>query len=240
MATFKLPLLFLLFLLLPSANSVSFQISCFESNTSNKPNQGDVVASDGAIEMNMVNYVWRVGWANYAERVPLWDSNSGNLSDFTIHFSFLIDHTQAMSSSYDHGHAFFLASVGFEIPPNSGASFLGLFNTTSNSSQNQTVLVEFDSSVDPNWDHPVEHVRINNNSIASAVYTPWNVSSHNGAMLMCGSPTMLLPRTWASLGPTKALLILRRILVFSTILISPRFCLSGSQLDFQLLLARIM
>ncbi|KAE8124858.1 hypothetical protein FH972_019705 [Carpinus fangiana] len=48
-----------------------------------------------------------------------------------------------MSSSYGHGLAFFLASVGFELPPNSGASILGLFNTTT-------------------------------------IYTPWNVSSHNG------------------------------------------------------------
>jgi hypothetical protein len=173
--------------------------------------------------------------------VPLWDSNSGNLSDFTIHFSFLINHTQAMSSSYGHGHAFFLASVGFEIPPNSGASFLGLFNTTTrNSSQNQTVLVEFDSSVDPNWDHPVEHVGINNNSIASAVYTPWNVSSHNGdnanVWIVYNASTKNLGVSWSYKRTSDS----QRILVFSTILISPRFCLSGLQLDFQLLLARIM
>jgi hypothetical protein len=154
-------------------------MSRFESNGLNIVYHGDAVPSVGAIEMNKVNYLCRVGWATYVERVPLWDSNTGNLSDFTTHFSFIID-TQG-SPSYGHGVTFFLAPVGFEIPPNSAGGFLGLFNTTnSDSSQNQIVLVEFDSFVNPGWDPPVEHVGINNNSISSAVYTNWNASLHSG------------------------------------------------------------
>jgi hypothetical protein len=154
-------------------------MSRFESNGLNIVYHGDAVPSVGAIEMNKVNYLCRVGWATYVERVPLWDSNTGNLSDFTTHFSFIID-TQG-SPSYGHGVTFFLAPVGFEIPPNSAGGFLGLFNTTnSDSSQNQIVLVEFDSFVNPEWDPPVEHVGINNNSISSAVYTNWNASLHSG------------------------------------------------------------
>ncbi|KAH7518703.1 hypothetical protein FEM48_Zijuj09G0199200 [Ziziphus jujuba var. spinosa] len=30
------------------------------------------------------------------------------------------------------------------------------------------------------WDPPVEHVAINKNSLTSAVYSPWNASSHSG------------------------------------------------------------
>uniref|UniRef100_A0A2N9FYU8 Protein kinase domain-containing protein n=1 Tax=Fagus sylvatica TaxID=28930 RepID=A0A2N9FYU8_FAGSY len=154
-------------------------MSRFESNGLNIVYHGDAVPSVGAIQMNKVNYLCRVGWATYVERVPLWDSNTGNLSDFTTHFSFIID-TQG-SPSYGHGVTFFLAPVGFEIPPNSAGGFLGLFNTTnSDSSQNQIVLVEFDSFVNPGWDPPVEHVGINNNSISSAVYTNWNASLHSG------------------------------------------------------------
>ncbi|XP_065623956.1 uncharacterized protein LOC136065128 [Quercus suber] len=85
------------------------------------------------------------------------------------------------SPNYGHGLAFFLAPVGLEIPPNSVGGFLGLFNTTnSDSSQNQIVHVEFDSFVNQEWDPTVQHVRINNNSISSAVYTTWNASLQRG------------------------------------------------------------
>jgi hypothetical protein len=175
---YKLPLFLLLFLL-PSANSVSFQISSFESNASNIQYHGDVVPSFGAIEMNKANLLFRVGWATYVERVPLWDSNTGNQSDFTTHFSSIID-TKG-SSAYGDGLAFFLAPVGFEIPPNSGGSTLGLFNTTYvDSLHNQIVLVEFASVANVEWDPPVEHVGININSISSAIYNSWNVSLHSG------------------------------------------------------------
>ncbi|KAL3583371.1 hypothetical protein D5086_014432 [Populus alba] len=141
--------------------------------------QGDAVASGGHIEFNLMNYINRVGWATYPERVRLWDSSSGKLSDFTSHFSFSIDTLEA--PNYGHGIAFFLAPVGFQIPPNSAGGFLGLFNTTTmKSSQNQIVSVEFDSYPKDGWDPKVEHVGINNNSIMSAVYTPWNASLHSG------------------------------------------------------------
>ncbi|KAJ0097275.1 hypothetical protein Patl1_28046 [Pistacia atlantica] len=104
------------------------------------------------------------------------------LSDFTAKFSFIID-TQG-SSQYGNGLAFFLAPVGFQIPPNTAGGFLGLFNTiTAYSSSNQIVMVEFDSTWNAEWDPPdlpeQDHVGINNNSIASAVYTCWNASFHS-------------------------------------------------------------
>ncbi|KAL3583370.1 hypothetical protein D5086_014431 [Populus alba] len=141
--------------------------------------QGDAVPFGGHIEFNLVDYINRVGWATYPERVRLWDSSSGQLSDFTSHFSFTIN--TLGSPRYGHGIAFFLAPVGFQIPPNSAGGFLGLFNTTTmKSPQSQIVSVEFDSFSNDGWDPEVGHVGINNNSISSAVYTPWNASFHSG------------------------------------------------------------
>ncbi|KAJ7943776.1 putative Kinase [Quillaja saponaria] len=171
---------FFFFVFLPSANSIDFKLSRFDPSSAEILYLGDAVPSVGAIEMtNKLNYVNRVGWAIYSEKVPLWDTNTGKLTDFTTHYSFII-RTEGMSL-YGHGLAFFLAPVGFQIPPNSAGGFLGLFNTTtSDSSTNQVVLVEFDSFPNQGWDPPVEHAGINNNSISSAVYTPWNASLHSG------------------------------------------------------------
>ncbi|KAG4109489.1 hypothetical protein ERO13_1Z049470v2 [Gossypium hirsutum] len=166
-------------LLVPLASSINFHIPRFDPNANDIFYQGDATASVGEIEFNKLNYLCRVGWATYGERVRLWDSNTGKMSDFTSRFTVTID-TQGSSNS-GHGVAFFLAPAGSQIPPNSAGGFLGLFNTTtSDSSTNQIVLVEFDTFPNPEWDPPVQHVGINKNSIASAVYTPWNASFHSG------------------------------------------------------------
>ncbi|XP_030946149.1 L-type lectin-domain containing receptor kinase IX.1-like [Quercus lobata] len=193
------PLYFFL-LVLPTVSSVYFQITRFEPDPSNILYLGDAMVTLGAIEMNRVNRVTRVGQAIYAKGVPLWDPDTGKLTDFSTHFSFLID-TQGRKK-YGHGLAFFLAPVGFEIPTNSAGGFLGLFNTSTAESlaQSQIVLVEFDSFTDPDWDPPVEHVGINNNTIASAVYTPWNASLHSGdtadVWIIYNSSTKNLSVTW--------------------------------------------
>ncbi|KAJ9170461.1 hypothetical protein P3X46_018567 [Hevea brasiliensis] len=175
---------FVLFsLLLPFANSVSFKITRFDPDVNSIIYRGDAVPSAGAVELIFrYTYTCRVGWATHAERVRIWDSNSGQLSNFTTHFSFIID-TEGRSA-YGHGLAFFLAPVGFEIPLNSAGGFFGLYNTSTveDSSQNQIVHVEFDSFPNPEWDPEplVEHVGINSNSLSSAVHTPWNATFHSG------------------------------------------------------------
>ncbi|XP_062144756.1 L-type lectin-domain containing receptor kinase IX.1-like [Alnus glutinosa] len=173
-----LPLFFFL-LLLPTAHSISFQITQFKPTATDILYLGDAVPFLGAIDMfNTKTYPWRVGWAIYAKRVPLWDSDTRKLTNFTTHYSFTYN-TGANDNA--DGLAFFLAPAGFEIPPNSYGGFLGLFNTTTDtdSLRNQIVHVEFDS-LSNEWDPPFDHVGINNNSIASAIYTRWNASSHSG------------------------------------------------------------
>ncbi|KAK3211110.1 hypothetical protein Dsin_015816 [Dipteronia sinensis] len=175
----SLSIFFFYLLLIPSANSISFNISSFDPDNPDILYEGDARAYVGAVEFNSISYLCRVGRATYAKRVHLWDSETNKLTDFTTHFSFSID--TGGRSLYAAGFAFYLAPFGYQIPPNSAGGFLGLFNTTtSDSSQNRIVLVEFDTFPNLEWDPPVAHVGINNNSIASAVYTPWNASFHSG------------------------------------------------------------
>ncbi|CAK9309064.1 unnamed protein product [Citrullus colocynthis] len=179
MSSLLLFLLLLLSFLPPSIHTISFQIDRFKTNESDALYQGDALPSVGSVEFNNVNYLCRVGWIIYKEIVPIWDSKTGKTTDFTTHFTFLID-TQNVQN-YGHGIAFFLAPIGFQIPPNSAGGFLGLFNTTnSDSTINQIVHVEFDSFSNQEWDPPYEHVGINVNSIASSNYTRWNANLHSG------------------------------------------------------------
>ncbi|XP_060674801.1 L-type lectin-domain containing receptor kinase IX.1-like [Ziziphus jujuba] len=173
-------LLFCILFNLPLAYSIQFQIPRFEPGNPNVLYQGAAEPSVGAVELiDNVNYLCRVGRVISADRVRLWDAGTRKLSDFTTHFSFYID--TLGRTPYGAGLAFFLAPHGFQIPPNSAGSFLGLFNTTtSDSTKNQIVHVEFDSFADTEWDPTYEHVGINNNSVSSVVTIPWNASFHSG------------------------------------------------------------
>ncbi|KAK2656652.1 hypothetical protein Ddye_009704 [Dipteronia dyeriana] len=161
--------------------------------------EGDAKPSVGVVEFNSHTYRYQVGRVSYAERVPLWNAKTREQADFSTRFSFVI--TQISSASHAAGLAFFLTPVGFGIPPNSGGGFLGLFNTTtSDSSQNKIVLVEFDTFPNPEWDPNFEHVGINVNSISSAKNTFWNSSLHNEdtaeALIAYNATTKNLSVSW--------------------------------------------
>ncbi|KAJ0704028.1 putative protein kinase RLK-Pelle-L-LEC family [Helianthus annuus] len=176
---------YFLMLLLPISKSVYFQVSRFDSTTNDVVYIGDAAPSFGSVNFNSIVYCCRVGQVLYKQRVPLWDSNSGQLSDFITHFSFAIDIEDFMP--YGHGIAFFLAPVGFTSPLNSAAGFLGLFNsiTSDDSSQGPIVSVEFDSFSNQEWDPPFEHVGINRNSLSSVSYASWNASLYNKQTANC-------------------------------------------------------
>ncbi|KAK1578616.1 hypothetical protein Q3G72_031719 [Acer saccharum] len=189
--------LFFLFLL-PAADSLSFQITRFDPDRTNMIYEGDAEPSVGVVEFNSRTYQYQVGRVSYAERVPLWNAKTREQADFSTRFSFVITQT---SASHAAGLAFFLVPVGFGIPSNSGGGFLGLFNTTtSDSSQNQIVLVEFDTFPNPEWDPSFEHVGINVNSISSAKNTFWNSSLHNKdtveALIAYNATTKNLSVSW--------------------------------------------
>ncbi|KAM7276135.1 hypothetical protein ACFE04_018001 [Oxalis oulophora] len=177
----KFYILILFFTLLPTVISVSFNIPRFDRGANNILYEGDAQPSVGAIYFTSETYYCHIGRATYADRVKIWDSKTGKLSNFSTHFTFWID--TLGNNRYAAGIAFFLAPVGFQVPINSVGGFLGLFNTTtSDSVTNQIVAVEFDTFNNQEWD-PADvagHVGINNNSIYSTVYTAWNVSLHDG------------------------------------------------------------
>ncbi|KAI6694983.1 hypothetical protein NL676_022693 [Syzygium grande] len=190
------------FLLVHSAICLEFNISRFDPAANDILYEGDAKPMVGAIDMTSQLYFCHVGRATYNEKVRLWDSGSGKLSDFTTHFQFTIDTNGQRHGQYAAGLAFFMASVGFQIPVNSIGGFLGLFNTTnSDSSRNQIIHVEFDTFANPEWDPNYEHVGINKNSIASAVTTPWNVTYHSGdtidTWIDYNASTMNLSVSWS-------------------------------------------
>ncbi|XWS56078.1 hypothetical protein CRYUN_Cryun09bG0055800 [Craigia yunnanensis] len=165
---------------LPCAHLVSFNITSFDATANNIIYEGDAHPSIGVIELNTVDYLCRVGRAVYSEPIHLWDSTTMTLADFTTQFSFTINTRNA--TIYGNGFAFFLAPVDNQIPPNSAGGYLGLLNSTAvaATSQNHMISVEFDSYVNGDWDPPTQHVGINNNSIQSAVYAPWDAGSNSG------------------------------------------------------------
>ncbi|RHN41520.1 putative non-specific serine/threonine protein kinase [Medicago truncatula] len=177
--TVSLFFLSFIFFTFPS-NSIHFQITSFNPNDANIVYQGSAAPRDGKVDFNIYEkYPFQVGRAMYSRKVLLWDSKTGQVTDFKTHYTFIID-TQN-NSRHGHGLAFFLAPFGFDIPPNSATAFMGLFNmTTMVSSSNQIVLVEFDSFPNGEWGETTEHVGINVNSIMSSVFTPWNASLHSG------------------------------------------------------------
>ena len=176
------PIFFLLLLLPTTSYSVQFQITQFDANTSDILYRGDARPSEGDVDMNE-NYYFRVGWTIYAKKVPIWDLDTGKLTDFSTRFSFTVDTSSPFNPDHGYGDglAFFLAPMGFDIPPNAGEGYLGLFNhTTEDSPPYQIVFVEFDSHINIEWDRNFTHVGINKNSIISANYTAWNASFHSG------------------------------------------------------------
>lgn len=186
---------------LPLSKSVDFEITSFSTDATDILYSGDAATSFGVIQLNVINHQMRVGHAIYADPIQIWDSKSGNLSDFTTHYTFVID-TLGRSSGYGDALSFFLAPVGFQIPPNSAGEFLGLFNSTNNDSpRNQMLVVEFDPVANTNTgDPPYEHVGINLNSIRLVNYTAWNASLHSGrsadAWLSYNATSQMLILNW--------------------------------------------
>lgn len=148
---------FMLFLFLSTQiHSISFQINNFDLSNSNIVYQGDAKPVNESISFN-----GEIGWATYAQNLQLCDH-----TNIKTHFSFVMKNNNNNYSTITHsnGLAFFLAPSEFDPPLNSSPSLLGLLKST----QTQIVHVKFE------WDPPYQHICINNHSIASSIYSPWN------------------------------------------------------------------
>ncbi|KAL0005308.1 hypothetical protein SO802_012869 [Lithocarpus litseifolius] len=177
--------LFIFFLFpLPQTKSIYFDFSSLQQNhfeSSNILLKGDAY-TDAGLQLTKdsanspLNY--SVGRAFYYEPVQLWDKSTGWLTDFTTHFSFIIEGVQGHVSA--DGLAFFIAPLGSDMPNNSAGGYLGLFSNESalNATENQIVAVEFDTYQN-GWDPIANHVGIDVNSIVSNAIVTWDsVFSH--------------------------------------------------------------
>ncbi|KAK1293154.1 L-type lectin-domain containing receptor kinase IX.1 [Acorus calamus] len=188
------PHYFIFFVLLPYVNSISFKFPSFNSSIQDINYQPDAFTNGKVIHLTknqadgpLTN---STGWATYAAPVPLYDPDTNTLTDFTTHFSFVINAVD--QSNYGDGLAFFLAPFGSVIPNNSGGGHLGLFNDTqpanssdglpviNSSTSYRTVAIEFDSYMNF-WDPSTDHIGINVGSIKSKVTEMWNSSIKNGS-----------------------------------------------------------
>ncbi|MQL94905.1 hypothetical protein Taro_027567 [Colocasia esculenta] len=173
----------LLFLALP-ANPLSFNFSSFSQNMQDIVYYGHAFSANGVLQLTKnqrdAAITNSTGRAFYAQPVRLWDAASGESTDFTTHFSFVINALH--SASPGDGLAFFLVPVGAEaVPAESFGGYLGLFSKSSarNASANRLVAVEFDTFAN-DWDPSDNHVGIDVNSIRSAATLTWNSSMKVG------------------------------------------------------------
>ncbi|KGN56317.1 L-type lectin-domain containing receptor kinase IX.1 [Cucumis sativus] len=174
------PLQFFLFsLILFKVQSLSFTFPNFQQNNPNLFFEGDSFTSNGLIQLTKNQADGPLtdssGRASYAQPVRLWDAATGQVTNFTTHFSFRV--TQLNQSSFGDGIAFFIVPYESKLPANSTGGFLGLFSSdlAFDSSKNQVFGVEFDSKQD-DWDTSDDHLGINVNSIKSINHLDWKSS----------------------------------------------------------------
>ncbi|KAJ3691267.1 hypothetical protein LUZ61_020431 [Rhynchospora tenuis] len=121
------------------------------------------------------NIHYSEGRATYNKSVPLWDMNTGEVTNFTTRFSFLIQNITPSGSG--DGLAFFLSPYPSQLPVDGAESCLGLCSKSIYpSTKDQIIAVEFDtyynSNIDPNSTDPTDcHIGIDVNTIQSQAYT---------------------------------------------------------------------
>lgn len=166
---------------LPKTNSLFFNITNFDDPNvaSNMSYQGDGKSTNGSIDLNKVSYLFRVGRAFYSQPLHLWDKKTNTLTSFTTRFTFTID--KLNDTSYGDGFVFYLAPLGYQIPPNSAGGVFGLFNATTNSNfvMNYVVAVEFDTFVG-STDPPMKHVGIDDNALTSVAFGKFDIDNNLG------------------------------------------------------------
>ncbi|KAB1201914.1 L-type lectin-domain containing receptor kinase IX.1 [Morella rubra] len=149
--------LFFLLLLLPRANSIFFNYSSLDPNMKNMTFEKDAFPSGAVIELtkNQLGSIsFSFGRASYPLPVQLWDASTGKLTDFTTHFSFIIDsHNQTFSGD---GLAFFIAPFESTIPEDSSGRALGRLIQ---------VKIIFESDVSIPTRSEVKSLEVNNGSV---------------------------------------------------------------------------
>ncbi|XP_060196345.1 L-type lectin-domain containing receptor kinase IX.1-like [Lycium barbarum] len=171
-------LLFLVLFLIPSLNSLNFNLTNINTSDANRSINvtGDAYISNQGIQVTpderYIALGGKTGRATYIEPLQLWNKATRDLTDFTTHFSFVIDSNG--NNSFADGLAFFMAPVGSSIPIGSAGSGLGLVDaeTENTSSHEPFIAIEFDTFQNT-WDPSSVHVGININSMESVATKLW-------------------------------------------------------------------
>ncbi|RZC64304.1 hypothetical protein C5167_008000 [Papaver somniferum] len=158
-----------------SSKSISFDFPKFSPNVSNLQFQNDTFwSSNNSIELTKNSKdAYRVGWATYSQPIQLWNATTGELADFSTHFSFVIACPDG--GNCGDGLAFFLAPFGRKLPPDSSGGSLGLLERAVaglNLTTTKVVAAEFDTWMNDGWDPSPDHVSINVNSMKSVATVP--------------------------------------------------------------------
>ncbi|RDX60453.1 L-type lectin-domain containing receptor kinase IX.1, partial [Mucuna pruriens] len=168
-------------------NPLSFHYQGFEYDDARI--EGDATLSHSQIQLTATtryqSNAYSVGRVTSFELLHLWDMSSGNLTDFTTQFSFVIFSND--SSSFGDGLAFFFADpklpLSKQIQEGGG---LGLVdgNQLLKSTSHPFVAVEFDTHQN-SWDPPGTHVGINFNSMRSNITAPWSIDIRQMKVYCC-------------------------------------------------------
>ncbi|XP_049399859.1 lectin 9-like [Solanum stenotomum] len=117
-----------LVLIIPFVTSLSFNFDSFSTNDQNLTYEEDAYAANGVIQLTKnqldIGLNFSIGRATYSKELYLWDNASGNVTDFSTHFSFGIN--SLGRNLYADGLTFFLAPAGSVIPDKHFAAGEGL------------------------------------------------------------------------------------------------------------------
>jgi len=200
---FKTFLLLLILFVLPTtlAQPFSFTITNFNDTVS-----ASLVGFTGVAKIENGTAVLNplikdgVGRILYGQPLLLKNTSNGHVTDFSTRFSFTI---QASKTVYGDGFAFYVAPIAYQILNSDLAGYqLGLYDESE-----PIIAVEFDTYVN-DLDPPMQHVGINNNSVASLNYTKFDIESNIGkmghALITYNASAKLLAVSWFFDGTSSA------------------------------------
>ncbi|XP_058191316.1 L-type lectin-domain containing receptor kinase IX.1-like [Rhododendron vialii] len=175
--------MFFFCILFPQTNSLTFNLTNIADQAQKVKiaTYGDAYVSSQGLQLTP-NLQSQVGKATYIEPLHLWDKSTGNLTDFSTHFVFVIDLDGSLK--FGDGITFFLAPKGSKFEY---GGFLGLpIDPSTKIKTSPFVAVEFDTFGNVgyfgDWD-PVDgapHVGIDVNSLTSNVTAVWYCNRTHG------------------------------------------------------------
>ncbi|KAL3621015.1 hypothetical protein CASFOL_035927 [Castilleja foliolosa] len=204
MSTRNNPIIFFFIsFLIPSSYSLSFNLSTIGPEHQGRfiNVTGDASITNQGIQVTpnelALGPMHVMGRATYIKPLHLWDRASGNLTDFTTQFSFVID--SFGNNTYADGLAFFLGPVGSSIQSWSCGGSLGIGNSDIplGSTPYSFVAVEFDTCQNTDYDLlGGPHIGIDINTMASVNTTTWQnnvtLGLQNDAWISYNATSMML------------------------------------------------